>query len=216
MRGKMHQSTEAAHAFFRTSNTDDEFFLVEFNDRPKLSVGFTPDSDELSRQISRTKPTGRTSLLDAIHLALVQMKRARNPRKALVILSDGGDNHSRMTATEIRRDVKESEVEIYAMGIFDAEDPTKLPTEERNGPQLLDQLARATGGTHFPVERLTDLSGVAGQIGNQLRSQYVLGYAPSNAARDGKYHRVTVDLDPPADKPYLRVYYRRGYYGPED
>src|SRR5579872_5026004 len=87
MRTKMHQSTQAAQAFFNTANTGDEFFLVEFNDKPKLSVSFTPDSEEVSRQISHTRPVGRTSLLDAIHLALVQMKHARNPRKALVILS---------------------------------------------------------------------------------------------------------------------------------
>jgi Ca-activated chloride channel family protein len=216
MRAKMHQSAEAAQAFFQTANSEDEFFLVEFNDRPKLSIGFTPDSSEVSRQISRMKPTGRTSLLDAIHLALVQMKRARNPRKALVILSDGGDNHSRKTATEIRRDVKESEVEIYAMGIFDSEDMGKLPIEERNGPHLLDELAAATGGTHFPVERLSDLAGIAAQIGNQLRSEYVLGYSPISEAHDGKYHRVTVDLEPPAGKPSLRVFYRHGYYQPGD
>jgi Ca-activated chloride channel homolog len=216
MRTKMHQSSLAAQAFFQTSNSEDEFFLVEFNDRPKLSVAFTPDSTQVERQIARTKPLGRTSLLDAIHLALVQMKRARNPRKALVILSDGGDNHSRMSATEIRKDVKESEVEIYAMGIFDAEATGKLPAEERNGPHLLDELTLATGGSHFPVERLTDLADVAARIGSQLRSEYVLGYAPASTARNGKYHRVTVDLDPPPGRSNLRVYYRRGYYDAGD
>jgi Ca-activated chloride channel homolog len=110
--------------------------------------------------------------------------------------------------------VKESEVEIYAMGIFDSEDLAKLPAEERNGPHLLDELAQATGGTHFPVERLTDLSGIATQIGSQLRSEYILGYSPASSARDGKYHRVTVDLAPPPGRSNLRVYYRRGYYEP--
>ena len=214
MRAKMHQSTQAAQAFFRTANSEDEFFLVEFNDRPKLSVGFTPDSNEVYRQIARTKPIGRTSLLDAIHVALVQMKHARNPRKALVILSDGGDNHSRKTEGEIRRDVTESEVEIYAMGIFYNEESAKLPAEERNGPHLLDELARATGGTHFPVERLSDLSAIAARVGNQLRSQYVLGYSPATEAHDGKYHRVTVDLTPSVSDSGLNVYYRRGYYEP--
>ena len=214
MRTKMHQSAKAAQALFNTANSEDEFFLVEFNDKPKLSVGFTPDSAEVYRQISRTRPAGRTSLLDAIHMALVQMKRARNPRKALVILSDGGDNHSRRTAAEIRKDVMESEVEIYAMGIFDVDDFSKLPVEERNGPNLLDDLTGATGGSLFPVERLADLTGIAGRIGNQLRSQYVLGYVPASTARDGKYHRVTVDVASPAGRPALEVYYRRGFYEP--
>lgn len=215
MRTKMHQSTEAAEAFFQTANSEDEFFLVEFNDRPKLSVAFTADSSEVSKQILRSKPVGRTSLLDAIHLALVQMKYAHNPRKALVILSDGGDNHSRKTEKEIRKDVMESEVEIYAMGIFD-ENLTKLPTEERNGPHLLDELARVTGGIHFPVKRLADLASIAERIGRQLRSEYLLGYSPASEARDGKYHHVTVDLAPPPDKPALDISYRRGYYEPGD
>jgi len=216
MRAKMHQSTQAAQAFFQTANSEDEFFLVEFNDRPKLSVAFTPDSSEVARQLARTKPLGRTSLLDAIHLGMLQMKRARNPRKALVILSDGGDNHSRSTASEIRRDVKESEVEIYAMGIFDGENFAKLSPEERNGPHLLDELAGATGGTNFPVERLTDLSAIAARIGSQLRSEYVLGYAPAGSARDGKYHRVEVKVVPPRGLPKLTAHWRRGYYAPAD
>jgi Ca-activated chloride channel family protein len=223
MRTKMHESAEAAQAFFKTANVEDEFFLVEFNDRPKLSVGFTPDSEELQRRIAHTRTVGRTSLLDAIHMGMVEMKRARHPRKALVILSDGGDNHSRYTASEIRRAVAESEVEIYAMGIFDplisdGADLRKLPSEERNGPHLLDELADVTGGKHFPVERLSDLAGIAERVGNLLRSEYVLGYSPQ-AARDGKYHRVTVELAAPADGaqpleiPPLRVNYRRGFYG---
>jgi len=221
MRNKIHESAEAAQALFKTANADDEFFLVEFNDRPKLAVGFTADSEELQRHIAHTRPIGRTSLLDAIHMGLVEMKRARHQRKALVILSDGGDNHSRYSAAEIQRAVAESEVEIYAMGIFDPglldqDDGRKLPAEERRGPNLLDLLADSTGGKHFPVARLADLPRIAETIGNQLRSEYVLGYSPAQTARDGKYHRVTVELVPAATEPQtapLRVNYRRGFYG---
>jgi Ca-activated chloride channel family protein len=222
MRSKMHEAAEAAQAFFKTANVEDEFFLVEFAERAKLAVGFTPDSEELQRRIAHTRTMGRTSLLDAIHVAMVEMKRARHSRKALVILSDGGDNHSRYTTAEIRRAVAESEVEIYAMGIFDPgidrDDARKLSSEERNGPRLLDELADSTGGRHFPVERLADLAEIAERIGNQLRSQYVLGYSPQ-AARDGKYHRVIVELAtpaewaPPGQFAPLRVNYRRGFYG---
>jgi VWFA-related protein len=222
MHSKMHEAAEAAQAFFKTANVEDEFFLVEFAERAKLAVGFTPDSDELQRRIAHARTIGRTSLLDAIHLAMVEMKRARHSRRALVILSDGGDNHSRYTAAEIRRAVAESEVEIYAMGIFDPgidrEEARKLSPEERNGPHLLDELAEATGGRHFPVERLSDLAEIAERIGNQLRSEYVLGYSPE-AARDGKYHRVVVELAAPGDVALplddapLRVNYRRGFYG---
>jgi Ca-activated chloride channel homolog len=145
MQNKMRQASEAAAAFFKTANPEDEFFLVQFSDRPKLVIPFTPDSDNLYWRIVRTRPFGRTSLLDAIHLALLQMKNARNLRKAIVILSDGGDNHSRYTARAIKTAMLESDVQLYAMGIFDPEELRKRTTEEQNGPELLGELADQSG-----------------------------------------------------------------------
>ncbi len=214
MRNKMRKSSEAAASFFKTANPEDEFFLVEFNERPKLTVPFTPDSDELYQRIVHTRPFGRTSLLDAIHLALVQMKNARNLRKAIVILSDGGDNRSRYTAREIKNDMLESDVQVYAMGIFDGGDSSKRPLEEQNGPQLLDELADQTGGRLYTVDRLDELATISARIGNELRNQYLLGYSPSNDSRDGKYRRVKLNLIAPPGMPNLRTYYRHGYYAP--
>src|SRR5262249_2047513 len=134
MQKKMRRSAEAAAAFFKTASSDDEFFLVEFNDRAKLAVPFTPDPEELYQHISHIKPFGRTSLFDAIHVALQQMRHARHLRKAIVILSDGGDNRSRYTGTEIKNAMLESDVQLYAMGIFAEGDTSKLPQEEQNGP----------------------------------------------------------------------------------
>ena len=214
MNTKMHKSAEAAATFFKTANADDEFFLVEFNDRPKLTVAFTPDSDEVYRRILHTKPFGRTSLLDAIHLAMVQMKNAHNLRKAIVILSDGGDNRSRFTAHEVKNDLLESDVQLYAMGIFDLDDLHKHPIEEQNGPILLADLAEQTGGQMFTVERLDDLESVSERISRELRNQYLLGYSPADTTRDGKYRRVKVKLNAP-DLANLRTYFRHGYYAPE-
>ena len=213
MNTKMRKSSEAAAAFFKTANADDEFFLVEFNDRPKLTVPFTPDSSLISRRISRTRPFGRTSLLDAIHLALTQMKNARNLRKALVILSDGGDNRSRFTAHEIKNAMLESDVQLYAMGIFDLDDMHKHPVEEQNGPILLEDLAEQTGGEMFTVDNPDQLEPVSERISRELRNQYLLGYSPSDADRDGKFRRVKVMLNTP-DLPKLRTYFRHGYYAP--
>ena len=215
MNTKIRKSSEAAATFFKTANEDDEFFLVEFNDRPKLSVPFTSDSGLLFRRISHLRPFGRTSLLDAIHLALGQMKSARNLRKALVILSDGGDNRSRFTASEVKNAMLESDVQLYAMGIFDLDDMHKHPIEEQNGPQLLEDLAEQTGGEMYTVESADKLGPVIERISRELRNQYLLGYSPSDSDRDGKYRRVKVKLNTP-DLPNLRTYFRHGYYAPAE
>lgn len=214
MQNKIRKSSEAAATFFKTANADDEFFLVEFNDRAKLTVPFTSDSDEIYKRIAQTKAFGRTSLLDAIHLAAVEMKHARNLRKALVIFSDGGDNRSRYTESEIRNAMLESDVQVYAMGIFNHDDPRKLSREEQNGPQLLNDLAEQTGGRQYPVDQLEDLSTISARISSELRNQYVLGYSPPNKDRDGKYRLVKVNLTAPPEMPGLKTYYRHGYYAP--
>ena len=214
MENKMRKSSEAAARFIKTANADDEFFLVEFNERPKLTVPFTPDSDLIFRRIAHTRPFGRTSLLDAIHLAMVQMKNAHNLRKAIVILSDGGDNRSRFTSSEVKNDMLESDVQLYAMGVFDHDDLHKHPIEEQNGPVLLDQLAEQTGGRLFTVGDLNELESISTRISNELRNEYLLGYSPTNDSRDGKYRRVKLKLNAP-DMPNLRTNYRHGYYAPE-
>ena len=146
-------------------------------------------------------------------MSLLQMKNAQHLRKAVVILSDGGDNRSRYTETEVMEAMREADVQVYAMGIFDLEGRTTTP-EERNGPRLLGNLAEETGGRHFAVGNLDDLPGVCARIGNELRNQYMLGYAPVNAVRDGKYRHIKVVLTDPANTPPLRAYHRQGYYAP--
>ena len=215
MQNKIRRSAEAAQKFFTTAGSEDEFFLVEFNERPKLTVPFTSNSQEIYKRITRTRPFGRTSLLDAIHLAMEQMKHARNLRKAIVILSDGGDNRSRYTEAEVRNAMLESDVQLFAMGIFNQTDAHKLTQEEQNGPHLLDELAEQTGGRNYPVDRIDDLASISERISRELRSEYVLGYSPSNKVRDGRYHEVTVRLDAPDAPRGLRLYFRHGYQSPQ-
>lgn len=215
MRNKIKKSTEAAAEFFKTSNREDEFFLIEFSDRPKLTVPFTSDTDEIYNRIAHAKPFGRTALLDAIQMAMVEMKQARNTRKALVIVSDGGDNRSRRTEREIKNAMLESDLQLYAMGIFDpAADASRHPVEERRGPQLLEELAEKSGGRAYAVSSLNDLPSISATIGNQLRNQYLLGYSPLNGEHDGKYRMIQVRVKPQAEIPDLRVYFRHGYYSP--
>lgn len=214
MRNKIKKATEAAGEFFKISNPQDEFFLIEFSDRPKLKVPFTTDQNEIYDEIAHTKPFGRTSLLDAIHLGMVTMKQARNLRKALVIVSDGGDNRSRHTEREVKNAMLESDLQVYAMGIFDPEDAPKHSIEEQNGPKLLTELADQSGGREFPVNSLDELPAISARIGNLLRNQYMIGYSPLNAVRDGKYRKIQVRVTRPAETRDLRVYFRRGYYSP--
>lgn len=213
MGNKMRRSTEAVLTFLNTANPQDEFFLIEFNDRPKLTVPFTSNPDVLYRRIKRVHPFGRTSLLDAVHFASIQMKNARNTRKAILIFSDGGDNCSRFTARRVKTDVLESDMQTYAIGIFDDEAKQNRTPEEQNGPSLLEQLSEETGGRHYRVDDLGQLASVAGRIGKDLRNEYVLGYSSANPERDGKYRRVKVNLNSTGEG-RLRTYYRRGYYAP--
>jgi Ca-activated chloride channel family protein len=214
MHTKIRKSAEAAAVFFKIANPEDEFFLVEFNDRPKLSVPFTRDSDEIYKRIAHVRAAGRTSLLDAIHLSLAQMKQAHNLRKAIVIFSDGGDNRSRYTEREVKEAMLESDVQVFAMGIFDSDDPRKLTREEQDGPRLLTELAEETGGRHFPVDHLDDLPSVCDRIGNELRNQYLLGYMSTNSGRDGRYRRIKVVLANTGSRPQLKPYFLLGYYAP--
>jgi Ca-activated chloride channel homolog len=213
---KMHMASTAVGTFIKTANPEDEFFLVEFNDRAKLAVPFTFDSEELYRHAARIKPLGKTSLLDAVHLGLTQMKQARHLRKALVILSDGGDNWSRHNVRQVRNALLESDVQVYAMGIFDPDPAGRITTEERNGPRLLDDLAEQSGGRHYRVGNLNDLPAISAAIGNELRNEYLLGYYPRNVSRDGKYRQVKMKLVVPDPAAELRTYYRRGYYAPTE
>ena len=214
MRNKKQKSSEAAAAFFRTANSEDEFFLVEFDDRPKLVLPFTKDTDLLYREISHARPYGRTSLFDAIYMALGVMKAAHHERKALVIVSDGGDNRSRRTFTAIKGDMLEADVQLYAMGIFDPEGASQGSREEAEGPQVLDNLAEITGGRHFPVLNLGTLPEVSTRIGQLLRNRYLIGYNPTNASRDGRYRGIRLNLAAAAD-PGVHVQYRKGYYAPQ-
>lgn len=214
MGSKLNKSRQAAAEFFKTANPADEFFLVQFNDRPQLIQPFTRSTEEIQNRLTFTQAKGRTALLDGIYMALQELKKGKNPRRALLVISDGGDNSSRYTETEVRNLLREADAQLYAMGIFEPVGSRGRSAEELGGPGLLSELASMTGGRHFPVENLNDLPDIAAKIGIELRNQYVLGYVSKNLSRDGKYRRVTVKLNQPRGLPPLRALYRQGYYAP--
>jgi Ca-activated chloride channel family protein len=214
MGAKLAKSRQAAAQFFRTANPEDEFFLVQFNDRPELTVPFTHQTEEIQNRLAFTQAKGRTALLDSVYVAMNQMKKARNSRKAILILSDGGDNSSRYTESEVKNAVREADVQIYAIGIFEPVHARGRTAEELSGPGLLSELAEQTGGRHFAVENINELPDIAAKIGIELRNQYVIGYSPSNLNRDGKYRRVTIKVNQPRGMPPLKPFWRQGYYAP--
>ncbi len=211
---KMSKAREAVAQFFKTANPEDEFFLVQFNDRPEMMSGFTQSLEEIQNRLTFTQSKGRTALLDAIYLAINRMKEASNTKKALLVISDGGDNSSRYTGREIKRLVKEADVQIYAIGIFEPVSSRGRTPEELSGPSLLTEIAEQTGGRQFPVENLNELPDVAARIGIELRNQYVLGYVPTNLNKDGKWRRIRVKLKKIRGMPPLRAHFRLGYYAP--
>jgi Ca-activated chloride channel family protein len=209
MADKIERAREAVLEFFKTANPQDEFFMIAFADKPEEVTGFTQSVEDIEGRLVYTVPKGRTALLDAIYLGLTKMRGAKYEKKALLIISDGGDNHSRYTESEIKNLVKESDVQIYAIGIYDHYFPTE---EERLGPELLSDITDLTGGRAFSIDNPNDLADVATKIGIELRNQYLLGYRPTNRADDGKWHKIRVKLTPPKGLPPLRVYAKTGYY----
>jgi Ca-activated chloride channel family protein len=211
---KLQKSRQAAVQFFKTANPEDEFFLVEFSDRPELVVPFTADTDEIQNRLDFTQSKGKTALLDGVYLAMNQMKKARNPRKAILIISDGGDNNSRYTESEIKNAVREADVQIYGIGIFEPIGSRGRTLEESMGPGMLSEVAELTGGRSYNVENLNELADIAAKIGIELRNQYVLYYSSTNQIRDGKYRHVNVKLVQPRGLPPLKAFFRLGYYAP--
>ena len=211
MTSKLVRARESILQFIKTANPQDEFFVIGFNDRPELIEDFTNSVEDIEARLATVRSGHRTALLDAIYFGVTKMKDARHERKALLVVSDGGDNRSRYTEGEVRAQVREADVEIYSIGIFDPYAPTP---EERTGPQLLDDVSEVTGGRLFRVDDVDEMSDIAEKISTELRNQYVIGYRPGDLTRDGKWRKVKVKVNPPQGLPPLTIYARTGYYAP--
>jgi VWFA-related protein len=209
MGAKLVTSRLAAAQFFRISNPEDEFFLVEFDDSPHLRTSLTHDTGLIENQLTFSRSHGSTALLDAIYLALHEMKNSKKNKKALLLITDGGDNHSRYSMREVTNLVRESDVLIYSIGVFGG----GSTPEEAGGPGLLRHISEQTGGRLFEAIP-AELPDVAKKIGIELRNRYILAYSPKNQQRDGKYHKIIVKVVPPRGLPKLTAHWRLGYNAP--
>lgn len=208
MTDKIDTARQALHQFFANSNPDDDYFVIGFSDRPALVADSTRSTATIENKLAQTQPYGNTALLDSIYMGLNKLRRARYKRRALVIISDGGDNHSRYTAREIRSLVQEADVEIYALGIFSKYFKTY---EEASGEGLLTKITEATGGHTIKVNNIEDLPEAAAAMSTLMRNQYVLGYHPSSEHYDSKWHKIKVRVLPPREGTVLHVYSKQGY-----
>jgi Ca-activated chloride channel family protein len=185
-------------------------YLVTVSDRAEVRQELTSNFGDIQNALMFAHPTGTTSLIDGIALALNRVKRGNNPKRALIVVSDGGDNNSRYTLRELLSRAVESDTQIFAIGLF--KNPQTL--EEADGPELLRKLCDSTGGVDFVVSDVNDMRGAMGKIGVTLHNQYVLGYYPPDDAPSGKYRKIKVQLLLPSGLPPLKIYARNGYFVP--
>jgi Ca-activated chloride channel homolog len=215
MARKLQRSIEAVRELLDSAVLGDEYCLVRFDNRPQTMVGITNDPARITAALSRIYPAGWTALLDGITVGIEEVKRGHNSRKVIVLISDGGDNRSQQTQRQVKRLVREAAAQVYSIGIVDTDDRTLFPTEV-DGPTLMKKISGESGGRLFVIRRLSELPSAIERIMLAVRHQYLLGYYPQSAHRDGKYRRVTVKVSPPRGTPKVRAYWRAGYYAPSD
>ena len=209
MQSKLEHAREAITTFVGAANPQDEFFLITFSDSPVEILDFGTPFEQISNELLYVHPAGSTALIDAVYLAITKLNKARHSRKAILIVSDGGDNHSRYAERDVRNLAKEADVMIYGIGLYDRFFET---VEERLGPVLMDNLSMLTGGKTFIIEDARDLTDAASKIAVELRNLYMISYIPKETSRDGKWHKIRVKLVVPKELRAFRWHAREGYY----
>jgi Ca-activated chloride channel family protein len=214
MREKRAQVNAAALTFVRTSNPQDEVFVVNFNDEYYLDLNedFTSDQRELNEALSRIDSRGSTALFDAIIGSLDHLKKGHKDKRVLLVITDGDDDASRKTLAYTVQVAQQSDAQIFAIGVFSDQDRKSDKKMIRNSKKELTQLASVTGGMAYFPDNLEQVTAVCTQVAHDIRNQYTLGYYPTNTAKDGTFRQVSVQLIPPKEKTKLSVRTRTGYY----
>jgi Ca-activated chloride channel family protein len=206
---KIAKARDALKHFIETSHNGDEYFLIGFNHRSQVLMEKTRDADALLTKLTFVQTKGQTALYDACYLGVEKVTRGVHPKRALLVISDGQDNSSRYTFSELRRVLKESDVLIYAIGITDPGDQTSFGVA---GQSILDELAGVSGGRAFFPETAAEMNEIFERIAIELRNQYSIGYKPKNFVNNGKWHKIKVKVTPPRGLPRLFVRTKEGYY----
>jgi Ca-activated chloride channel family protein len=212
MTEKLARAKDAAVAFLKTSNPQDEFFLVTFSDRPKVDEEFTSDIGEIQNRLAYKSSKGCTTLYDSVYLALEKLKKSHNPKKAILLITDGEDTCSRYVLANVKSAVKESDTQIFAIGIVSAY-YSEL-SQGRVGRAVLEEMAEMTGGKAYFPSSVYELEDICTKIAIELKNQYILGYTPANATRDGRWRKIRVKINAPKGLPTLSIRSKSGYYAP--
>jgi len=208
MKDKLKTAVEAAITFMKGGSPDDEYFLVEFADKPTESAEFTNDIEKIQSRCMFSKAKGRTALYDAVYMGLSKLEQGNNAKRALLLITDGEDNRSRYTFSNVREFVKEKDVQMYAIGITNG----FSDAASEQGRALLRDLASISGGNSFFPSSVYNLEEICRNIAKELKYQYVLGYQSTNTAKDGEWRKIKVTAELPNQK--LNVRSKQGYYGP--
>src|SRR5882672_3001741 len=210
MKGKLDRARDALKAFIQTSHSDDDFFLVGFNQRANLLAEFT-DGEALANKLTLVAPKGQTALYDAAYLGIEKVKQGRHNRNAMLLISDGQDNSSRYTYGELRKLLKEAGVQIYCIGIVEMGGAAG-GTLDMQGQAILEEIAQTTGGKAFFPRSAAELEDATTRIALELRHQYSIGYNPTNVKRDGQWRKIKVNVKSPKGFSNLKVQHKEGYY----
>jgi VWFA-related protein len=206
MKGKkFDQAAQALKQFVKTTHRDDNFSLVGFNDHASVLLDSVNDAEELLFKVTGILPRGNTSLHDAVAMGLRQMANGPLSRQVLIVITDGQDNHSRLSGGKLRRMAEEAGVPIYSIPIRDF-------LIDRSGKPLIEELSELTGGRNFTPHGEEELNTAFERIALELRHQYSIEYIPSNFTDDGKWRRLKIEVHPPAGTKRPAIRHRKGYY----
>src|SRR5215475_15821619 len=209
MKDKISTARDAATTFLKTGNPEDDYFLVTFSQRAELAEDFTTDISRLQNRLLFTPAKGLTPLFDAVYLGLDKMKRATNKRRALLLITDGEDNHSRYSFSDIKEFARERDVQIFAIGIVS---PFGGLAQGKTGRAIIEDLVQITGGRAFFPDSVSELEDICTKIGVELKNQYVVGYHSTNEAKDGKWRKIRLKINAPKVLPNLSIRGKSGYY----
>lgn len=210
MKGKLDRARESLKAFIQTSHSDDDFFLIGFNQRANLVSEFS-DGDTLANKLTLVDAKGQTALYDAAYLGIEKVRQGRHNRHAILMISDGQDNSSRYTYGELRKQLKEAGVQIYSIGIVEMGGGAG-GSLDMQGQAILEEIAQVTGGKAFFPRSAAELEDATTRIALELRHQYSIGYEPTNVNRDGQWHKIKVSVKGPKGLSNLKVQHKEGYY----
>jgi len=206
MEGQISAARNAIVTFLKSGNPEDQYFLIEFNNKISVVQDFTTDITRLQDRITFTRTKGMTAMYDATYMGLEKLRELKSPKKAVLLITDGEDNHSRYSAANIKGYLKEQDVQIFGIGI------TSEFGHHQAGRSKIEELTDFSGGRAFFPNTVYDLEDICTKIAVELRNQYVLGYRSTNPNKDGKWRKIRVKVNAPEGLPHLAVHAKPGYY----